>query len=102
VNTRINYLYRDAANYKQFGEVVVAGSMERNQLAPLLKDQEFFIPSKVGMADIQPDMRTEDDHIWHEIISLEQTSENPSLGITADQLLQRFKSAFENSWYELC
>ena len=102
MNTRINYLYRDASNYKQFGEVVVEGPMERNQLGPLLKDQEFFIPSRVGMADLQPDMRTEDDHIWHEIESLAQTSESPSLDITAEQLLQRFKYMSKNRWYELC
>ena len=102
MNTRINYLYRDASNYKQFGEVVVEGPMERSQLGPLLKDQEFFIPSKVGMADLQPDMRTEDDHIWHEIEGLTRTSERPSLDITAEQLLQRFKDMSKSRWSELC
>ena len=100
MNTQINYLYRDACNYKNFNEIVVAGILKIEHLLPLLKDKTYFIPFEVGLIDLQPEVLTEYDHIWHEIEKLQITTDNPTLKINAEQLLRKFKFAFDNEWFE--
>lgn len=100
MNTRISYLYRDACNYKNFNETIIEGNLFIEHLMPFLKDELLFIPSKVGMLDLQPNEWTEDDHIWHEIEKLEATTEDPTMNITAEKLIEQFKIAHLNEWYE--
>ncbi|MCK5805920.1 MAG: hypothetical protein KAI66_24025 [Lentisphaeria bacterium] len=101
MNTRVSYLYRDACNYKNFDDVIGEGILSIEQLVPFMKDKTFFIPSKVGLLDLQSDVWTEDDHIWHEIQHLQVTSEMPTIDVTAEQLKENFKRAHINEWYEV-
>jgi len=39
-NTRIEYLYRDASNYKFYRDFVVEGSVTKNDFSPFLFDRE--------------------------------------------------------------
>jgi hypothetical protein len=71
---RIEYLYRDAANYKQFASVVLVGaitSQELHTIAAALDSGLYFIPSQVGLPDLQSAMSgfpdPESDHVWHEL-----------------------------------
>lgn len=100
MNTRFEYLYRDAANYKQFGEVILSGILSMEELCPFLRDQSLFIPSKVGLPDLQPKEWSTDDHIWHEVENISDTLEQPSIEITTCQLLELFCIAHKNKWYE--
>lgn len=100
MNTKFEYLYRDAANYKQFGEVIIPGILKMKELRPFLRDQLLFIPSKVGLPDLQPKEWSIDDHIWHEVENLIETMEQASIGTTAHRLLECFRVANENQWYE--
>lgn len=77
MNTLLEYLYRDASNYKQHGSVVMEGSLALKEVRHLLVDGEYFIPSQAGLPDLQQKFRaqgfeypTEDDHTWHEIVSI--------------------------------
>ncbi len=99
MNTKFSYLYRDACNYKIFYDVVVSGVLLVNDILPFLRDSILFVPSKVGMVDLQPEDWTVDDHPWHEVENLQGTSEEPTTGLTADQLREQFKIAHVNDWY---
>ena len=54
MNTRINYMYRDASNYKVQNDVIVPGIVSDEQISEIiscLDSGEFFIPSKVGFTE---------------------------------------------------
>jgi hypothetical protein len=71
----VSYLYRDASNYKYRGTCAIAGPIDRVGLGWLLAaltggDEGGFIPSQIGMRDLQPTDSLDfdgDDHIWHEL-----------------------------------
>ena len=73
MNTKIAYMYRDESNYKQHEEVILQGEItdaEKEIIMANLDGGEFFIPSQVGLDNIQHRMinfPSEDDHVWHEL-----------------------------------
>ena len=97
-NTKITYKYRDAGNYKTWGEEVIEGTLTLNQLAPYLIDTEFFIPRDIGLPDLQPQPKTEDDHDLHTIEELTETTEKPTIRINAETLINNFKQARVGEW----
>ncbi|MGA2186362.1 MAG: hypothetical protein ABSH47_25380 [Bryobacteraceae bacterium] len=104
MNTRIRYLYRDAGNYKQFASVVLGGAItlqEAETITAGLESGEYFIPSQVGLPDLQPNMPSfpdhDADHVWHELdvhsgISL---TADPA---TADLDIHAFAAMFTGRW----
>jgi len=42
MNTKLTYLYRDGSNYKQWDEVIVAGSLDRDAIIRCLWEGNFF------------------------------------------------------------
>jgi len=78
-NTRIDYMYRDAANYKKRSSVVFKGKISRELLTILrenMSEEEYFIPSQVGLEDLQHYMESfpdEDDGVWHELEDISLT-----------------------------
>ncbi len=100
MNTKLSYLYRDACNYKKFNDVVLSGIIQKIQIEPLLKDKIFFIPSDIGLPDLQDDIFSVDDHVWHEFEKIELTEEPPTIDICASLLITKFKVASQNNWNE--
>lgn len=100
MNTKFVYLYRDACNYKTFEEVVIQGPLRLEDIKPFLRDGQFFIPSEVGLHDLQDEVFTTDDHIWHEINEIRNTEEQPTIELDASILINNFKKAFYNDWNE--
>jgi hypothetical protein len=98
MNTSITYQYRDASNYKEFDAVVIGGSLSLNDIEEYLYDKEFFIPSEIGLKDLQPENLNQDDHIWHEIVEISHTQEKPTVNITADKIISNFRKASLNEW----
>jgi hypothetical protein len=72
----------------------------RRSKSPLLKDKIFFIPSDVGLPDLQDDTFSVDDHIWHELEKIELTEEPPTLEIGASLMIENFKNASQDNWNE--
>ena len=99
-NSKIYYLYRDAANYKTFNDVVVSESVTLEELSPYFHDHQFFIPSEVGFDDLQPDTFTCDDHIWHELYEIETTEESPTVDFDSEELVKKFKYLSSLDWNE--
>ncbi|ERM81338.1 hypothetical protein P872_10670 [Rhodonellum psychrophilum GCM71 = DSM 17998] len=90
-NIKLNYMYRDGANYKQFGEIVFENPEEISIAAATHKIKEkliqemFFVSEDWGF----PSLRIypydpEIDHDWHTFEDFEETnavqSDSRSLG----------------------
>lgn len=70
--TRVEYRYRDLHGCQQYGTAYLSGVLDGDQVADIearLDEGEFFIPSQVGLRDLQADFAeglVEDlDHVWH-------------------------------------
>ena len=107
MNTRIEYLYRDADNYKVRNTAVVSGEISAEEQAYIfancLDEENAFIPSKVGL----PEKKFEDlgyaydaqaDHPFFELNDFEPTEDPPTVDMTAEQLAERFKAFAGESW----
>ena len=104
MNTLLEYLYRDASNYKQHGSVVLKGSVSLNSIRHLLFDRTYFIPSQVGLPDLQYKFKeqgfkypTGDDHSWHEIVLMRPTTKKPTVPLRRNEFLSRLKKSLRDS-----
>ena len=101
--TILEYQYRDAGNYKAFGELLLEGEMTPSDLAdltPYLYDGEYFIPEEVDIPPLQPLLWEEfggpgeDDHEWHTFEKVRtacaEDREQPIWG-TKEDLFQRIQ-----------
>lgn len=98
LNLKLNYLYRDGANYKQFGSVVFANPdfltprKASEQLRDKLISNEFFVPQDWGLPRLQYyPYDPEIDHDYHEFESFEWTDEIP----TDERYIQNFLKKIE-------
>ena len=94
-NTRFEYLYRDASNYKKKNIVVLKGTLSRAQIKRIINacdGGEFFIPSQVGLPENRFPEINEDDHCWFELDqdSFSKTEQEPTESITAEELYRKF------------
>lgn len=85
MNIRFEYLYRDAGNFKNWGEVVFSNP---DHLSPevitqmaraILIDQSFFVAEAAEVPDLHfSDHDDELDHGWHEMHAFASTDEEPN------------------------
>lgn len=81
-NVKFNYLYRDASNYKSWGEVIFANpdNLPLNEIEKRLKqafDQEiFFVADQISIDELFFEEITDDDHCYHEFYSIEFTEKD--------------------------
>jgi hypothetical protein len=82
-NTQIEYMYRDASNYKQSDSLIFAGNNTDEQRATILGalDADRFIPEQVGLEDLGERFggSYDDDSPWHELVGIELTEAEPSV-----------------------
>lgn len=100
MNTRIFYQYRDADNYKNYSEVIINGVLLLDDIKCFFRDGEFFIPSEVGLEDLQVQPLSVVDHIWHEITDLSNTEDVSNCDLNSEQLLKNFRYADSIDWNE--
>ncbi|HDY89178.1 MAG TPA: hypothetical protein ENH82_13815 [bacterium] len=98
MNTLITYQYRDASNYKQFDTVIIHGQFSLSDIEEYLYEKEVFIPSEIGLKDLQPENLNSDDHIWHEILEISHTLDKPTMNISAEQIISNFRRASLDEW----
>ncbi len=74
----INYLYRDAGNYKLFGSKVFSNTSNldleviRREIETKLIDGLYFVPETWGFERLRfTKFDRGEDHDWHELISIE-------------------------------
>ena len=99
-NIKLNYLYRDGSNYKQFGYVVFSNPNKvevkiiRAIINESLIDGEFFIADKWGMPSLFFEMQNEDDHEWHEFESIEITNESPNTALPIEDFISNLEKVY--------
>jgi len=111
--TVIEYLYRDAANYKVWSRIRFAGVFSKEDVETIqfcMYDGEFFTPQEVSLPPLQPLLWEEfggpndDDHDWHSIERVRLATQDdmalPLHGTTnelvaAFQALRKSKSEIE-------
>ena len=97
MNTRINYLYRDAGNNKVYNSCVISGELTKEQIQIILSclyDQEYFIPSKVGLPEERfSNYDSQLDHQWFEIHvhDFELTNDKSTVSLQPEQLVTSFR-----------
>lgn len=91
MNIRFEYIYRDAANYKSWGDVVFENATCRklgeleSSLRQVLIDGEFFLAKSCGVPDLRfPDRVDELDHDWHTFHLLEYSEDEPNDALNRD------------------
>lgn len=102
-NTYFRYLYRDAGNWKTSAEFVCAGTVpDVGEFWRYLDGGEHFIAHDVGLDELQSQNRDEvdeeEDHVWHELVDVEETELEPTMECTAAEMLERFRVAHERGW----
>lgn len=104
MNTRIEYLYRDANNFKAYRTIVLTGVLTASDLTEIKNKCDWFdgdpkfIASEVGLPSPQEDMReygfpTDDDHVWCELLEIDTTTKPPTIELTAGRLHAAFAKA---------
>ena len=85
MNIRFEYLYRDAGNFKHWGEVVfsnphnINSSLVTTMAEKVLIDQAYFVADKAGVPDLHfSDHDEQLDHGWHEFHRCEPTQDAPN------------------------
>ena len=99
MNTRIEYAYRDGANYKASGHIIVSGEpgedlVQRLTDACMDEDEHaFFVPESVGMARL-PTWEWDDevDHPFHTLEDVVPTDEPPTDARALVDLVKDFES----------
>ena len=110
-NIRFVYMYRDASNYKQHGEVILPNETQRTveevdtQIRSLLSDGLFFIARQVQVEERFFAVVSEDDHPWHEYVSVEATTDPafdpiPELQRDISNFLKELEQAHRSGWDE--
>jgi hypothetical protein len=95
---KITYLYRDAGNYKFWGEFCVLGELTLDDLRPHLLDSEYFVPEKIAIPSLVPEAQNDDDHLLHEFHSVEPTE--PALcPFTGAELIEQLRVANSSGWF---
>lgn len=84
MNVLFEYLYRDAGNYKSWGQVIfsnehdVSTDIVKARIASVLIDHAYFVASKARVPDLRFREYIEElDHGWHEFYSCEPTVDEP-------------------------
>ena len=100
MNTLIEYLYRDASNYKKFSKSVVSGTLSEKEILEIwecLEYGELFLPAQVGLPDDNRYSGTVDDHPWFELERIGITDRPATLSLTAKDLLANFRKS-KDTW----
>lgn len=80
------YLYRDAGNYKAWGELLLDGTFsdeEIEQIEMKLDSKAYFIAEQIGVPalcqtlwDDCESSFNEDDHVWHEFSEIREAKDD--------------------------
>ncbi|MBV6390959.1 MAG: hypothetical protein KPEEDBHJ_00163 [Anaerolineales bacterium] len=110
-NIRLVYLYRDASNYKQHGEVILSNESQLTveeidkQVRAMLSDGLFFIARQVQLEERFFAVMNEDDHPWHEFVQVEATTDPtfdpiPETKRDITQFMKELEQAHHSGWDE--
>jgi hypothetical protein len=103
----MEYLYRDASNYKEFGEILLKGIFSEKDIALIHSCMydcgQFFIPEEIGVPPLQTRLwekyggPNEDDHQWHSIESI-RIAETEDFNLPVWGTKQHLMQCFQDNW----
>lgn len=101
MNTKFDFLYRDASNFKKHNTIICEGQISEEETRDIydsLDLGEYFIPEQVGIEAERFGAATEDDHCWCEIgeDAFTSTDEEPTTTLSAKKLVEAFREAKGN------
>jgi len=91
-NTKIDYMYRCACNYKSHEEIVVPGHLALGDIHEDLIDYTHFIAHQIGLSAPQDELHMDPqyDHVLCEMLDIEFTDDEPTTEVTAKELTRKF------------
>ena len=104
MNTKMNYLYRDGANYKAHNEIIVKGEITEEQISRIIASLtmgDSFIPEQINLPIERPsDELTSEDHCYCELTEdcFELTGDEETESLTCEELVQLFEKAAKDGW----
>lgn len=102
-NTKMQFLYRDASNYKTWNEVIVKGEISDEQIQRIVSSLEeglYFIPEQLSLPIERFDYLTSDDHCYCELSAddFSLTSDSCTLDMDVNELVASFEKAAKDGW----
>jgi hypothetical protein len=107
-NIKLTYLYRDAGNYKTWGEVVFSNPIGLTPIEVTCKLEQvspdgLFIADQVRLPELLPYLTgnlSPDDHCFHEFDRVEVTADGPSdhLGRPISEFLSEAHREAQSGW----
>ena len=100
----LEYLYRDAANYKAWGSLLLSGFPSQENIAALracMESGEYFVAEQVGIPPLYDELwklsdgPTSDDHALHEFVALRAPSEDEINSLPLFGKLQSLLTVFQ-------
>ena len=83
--TAVEYLYRDASNYKSWGGVILVGQFStalEARAKAAFEAEAFFVAKRVGLPDLREKLLiwsngrlNDDDHEWHELWKIREATQ---------------------------
>jgi hypothetical protein len=98
ITTTVTYLYRDAGNWKFWGEFNVLGTLGFDDLRSYLLDEEFFIPEPIGLPSLVPAVRNTDDHLLHTFEEFVSGTAD-FYACTAQEFARRVRAVNGQGWF---
>ena len=101
-NTRVEYMYTDAANYHTQNQVVLNGTITPEQIQEILsfcEAKESFVPEQLGWPLMRDWEVTEDDHCIAVLreTDFKPTDEAATVDMTVDEAVAKFRK-INNHW----
>jgi len=106
------YMYRDASNFKNSGEVVFEGEYSKEleeRLEAAFDSQQFFKPSRIGVPEVflyedGYEYDEDNDHPWHEFCGLSVAPDykpvNDEDGRSIEDFVKQVEDEAKLGWYE--
>jgi hypothetical protein len=100
MNVRLTYLYRDAGNFKNWGEVVFANPRNFSiaQVDQMIRDaldgDIYLVADHVDLSDLHfEDFKYDLDHGWHELHEVELTDATPTDERSINEFIEVLRTA---------
>lgn len=103
----IEYQYRDASNFKAYGEILVEGIFSKSDMelihSYMYDNGEYFIPEEINIPPLQMKLWKEfggpndDDHEWHSIECI-RNAQQEDFKLPLWGTKQFLIESFQNNW----
>lgn len=98
-DTIIEYMYRDAGNYKFYGEFCVSGLLTMHEIAQYLIHGEYFVPTEIALTSLVPEQMNADDHLLHEFVSFRYSiAERHTM--SKAKFIRLIRKAHDTGWFK--